>query len=114
MSPLKIAQQSKNRDLLRALEWRGISKEAKTIRSAYKEIHAANDSTHSYEPNLAPPLFSTHGNVKASHAIEQRNLSGVGNSLIFGAIVLVLWLLTLVVPFYVWLFITCAAIMFHR
>lgn len=113
-SPLKIAQQCKNSDLLHALEWKGISKEAKTIRSAYKDLQTANDSTHSYEPNLQPPLFTTHRGIKHSHAIEQRNLSSVVNALIFGAIVLILWLLTLIVPFYVWLVITCVAIMYHR
>ena len=112
LSPLKIAAQSKNSELVAALDWRSLPKEMRAIRDAYKD--AVHDSTHSYDPALSPPLVVTISGRKASHAIELRNRSSVTNTVVFGVLVLLMWVLTLVVPFWVWAIIVACAILYHR
>jgi hypothetical protein len=49
-----------------------------------------------------------------SHAVERKNHSSLRNALLFGLIVFVFWILTLVVPFYAWALIVFAALLYHR
>jgi hypothetical protein len=56
----------------------------------------------------APPL------LQMSHAVERKNHSSLRNALLFGLIVFVFWILTLVVPFYAWALIVFAALLYHR
>jgi hypothetical protein len=57
-SPLKLAQSSGNRDMVKALSVRSLPRETHIIRTAYRE--AIYDSTHSMgDHTLSPPLFVT-------------------------------------------------------
>jgi hypothetical protein len=111
-SPIKLAQLSKSQEMLSALNWRTLPKEYHTIRNTYRD--SIHDSTHSYDPSHTPPLFAMIGGRKVSHAIERRNRSSVVNVMIFALIVLVLWILTLVVPFWVWAFVISSSLLYHR
>jgi hypothetical protein len=62
-----------------------------------------------YHRNMpTPPL------LQMSHAVERKNHSSLRNALLFGLIVFVFWILTLVVPFYAWALIVFAALLYHR
>jgi hypothetical protein len=63
---------------------------------------------HHHHNMPTPPL------LQMSHAVERKNHSSLRNALLFGLIVFVFWILTLVVPFYAWALIVFAALLYHR
>ncbi len=80
-------------------------------------MHSHSNHSHGNNNNnglISPPLCVISNNKRLSHAIEQRNRSSNANIAVFGTIVLFLWILTLLVPFYAWLFIVFSAALYHR
>jgi len=78
-------------------------------------MHSHSNHSNSHNNGLiSPPLCVISNNKRLSHAIEQRNRSSNANIAVFGTIVLFLWILTLLVPFYAWLFIVFSAALYHR
>jgi len=112
--------------MLQALNQHTLTKDQATLRSSYTDLQTAildtttpndgngNGGNNAHTDFISPPLCVISNNKRLSHAIEQRNRSSSGNIALFGAIVLFLWLLTLLVPFYAWLFIVFSAGLYHR
>lgn len=76
--------------------------------------HSHHNNNNNNNGLISPPLCVISNNKRLSHAIEQRNRSSNANIAVFGTIVLFLWILTLLVPFYAWLFIVFSAALYHR
>ena len=114
-SPRKMAHQSGKRALIAAINLhRKVNREESRVHSAYTGVQSGAGSDSPHNGMTSTPLYALKGTKKVSNAIESRNRSHLSIVVIYGALVLILWLLTLCVPFYAWLFILFSAGLTHR
>jgi hypothetical protein len=107
LSPRQMVTNSKSRELLEALHPTHISKEARAMIESTSAHGSAN-----YEASLNVMHYDTMTGKK-SHAIYVHNKSNAVNVWFFGSIVFFVWLITLFVPFYAWIFIVFSAGLYH-